>query len=132
MTSPGKPILCPSAPCRPGAILLGLVQGDGTVCLADELIVIDETFVEEANKGRSPEKRFRFAGSCLRSACGQWTGTRCGVIDAVLRIVPRTEQNGVALPRCSIREQCRWFSQSGAEACAVCPLVITDLREQLT
>jgi hypothetical protein len=31
------------------------------------------------------------------------------------------------LPRCSIRANCRWFDQQGADACRVCPFVITDL-----
>ena len=34
----------------------------------------------------------------------------------------------VAVPHCGIRTTCRWFAQSGAEACAVSPLVVTDLR----
>jgi hypothetical protein len=31
------------------------------------------------------------------------------------------------LPKCSIRSQCRWFLQHGRDACAVCPLIITDV-----
>jgi len=78
-----------------------------------------------------PEKRFRFSQPCVTSGCGNWTGNRCGVIDGVVdevseRQLPRPGE--ASLPKCSFRPKCRWFAQSGKEACAVCPLVITDLR----
>lgn len=125
----GEPaVLCPSSRCGPGALLLGIVQADGTVALAGERMEVDSTFVESARQGRSPEKRFRFARPCLKGGCKQWTGTRCGVIDFVVARVS-AELVGVELRPCAIRSQCRWFHQRGAEACAVCPLVITDFCE---
>jgi hypothetical protein len=30
-------------------------------------------------------------------------------------------------PNCSVRANCRWFGQSGYEACRACSLVITEL-----
>ena len=120
-------ILCPSATCRPGALLVGIVMPDGLVAHTSERIVIDEEFVQIARRGAAPEKRFRFGGTCVKGACAQWTGDRCGVIDEVLQVVaPRGEP--AELPACSIRPQCRWFNQSGAAACAACPEVITDAR----
>lgn len=124
-------LLCPSAPCTEGAILVGVVLADGRVAFAAEETRIDAEFVSIARAGRAPEARFRFASPCARGACRQWTGTRCGVIDDVLEEVPTelraSATPGVdALPACSIRAECRWFDQSGADACAVCPVVITD------
>ena len=76
--------LCPSARCAPGATLLGIVGNGGVVGYVRPQIEIDEAFVEIAEQGRTPEKRFRFASSCVEGDCVQWTGSRCGVIDEVL------------------------------------------------
>ena len=125
--SPPTP-LCPSARGEPGAILLGVIQADGSVAMLAQKQRVDEFFVKLAHEGRTPEKRFRFADSCLKSGCQQWTGNRCGVIDRVLADNP--DYVGAAeLPACSIRSDCRWHQQIGAQACGVCPLIVTDLTE---
>jgi hypothetical protein len=123
-----KNLMCPSSVCREGAVLIGIVMPDGRIGYSAEQVKVDADFVETARQGRQPEKRFRFAGTCVKSGCGQWTGSRCGVIDHVAE-----EFKDVAvmeLPQCSIRDSCRWFAQLGAEACGVCPLVVTDLIEE--
>lgn len=129
--TPAERRLCPSARCEPGAILLGIVGADGLVGYITPQVTVDDHFVGEAHKGRVPEKRFRFSQPCATTACTNWTGTRCGVIDAVMdevseRNLPKPD--GRFLPKCSIRSRCRWFAQIGTEACSVCPMVITDLR----
>jgi hypothetical protein len=120
-------LTCPSARCEPGATLLGVVEADGTVGYITPRLTVDAAFVEQASRGRAPEKRFRFAGACVEAGCKQWTGSRCGVIDGVLESGLTDDlPEARGLPHCSIRSSCRWFAQSGAEACGVCPLVITD------
>ena len=120
-------ILCPSTRMKEGVTLLGIVMPDGRVAFTANRLVVGRDFVSNAQEGRSPEKRFRFADMCVRTACTQWTGTRCGVIDDVLNDAPaKGSQVQAELPQCSIRSQCRWYDQAGAEACRVCPLVITD------
>lgn len=111
-------------------MLLGIVGADGLVGYVRPKLEIDEAFVREARKGRSPERRFRFASACVEGACSQWTGTRCAVIDLVAaeQEEGRVPRLAGALPRCSIRATCRWFAQVGKRACAVCPLVVTDAR----
>ncbi|NUQ93809.1 MAG: hypothetical protein HOQ11_01575 [Gemmatimonadaceae bacterium] len=119
--------LCPSARCEEGAILVGVVLGDGRVAYAAEEARIDAEFVAIAREGRQPESRFRFAGRCVQGACRQWTGSRCGVIDRVLdEGLAAAASMPATLPQCSIRAQCRWFDQAGADACAACPVVITS------
>jgi hypothetical protein len=101
---------------------------DGRVAFSADRIKVDADFVESAREGRKPEKRFRFAGPCIKTGCGQWSGSRCGVID---HVAEEFAAHAVAeLPECSIRNDCRWFAQLGAEACGVCPLVVTDLIEE--
>jgi hypothetical protein len=53
--------LCPSARCEEGAILLSVVGADGVVGYVRPQITVDEDFVRQAHKGRTPEKRFRFS-----------------------------------------------------------------------
>lgn len=118
---------CPSARCEPGAILLGIVGSGGVVGYVRPQIEVDEAFVVAAARGRSPEKRFRFASRCVEAQCAQWTGTRCGVIDQVLETQEREElPTADELPACTIRRDCRWYAQSGPRACSVCPFIVTD------
>ena len=122
-----RTLLCPSARCAPGALLVGIAMPDGRIAYAADQFVVDEEFVRTAQTGRTPEGRFRFASRCAQGACRQWTGTHCGVIERVLELAP--DGTGEAeLPACSIRAQCRWHQQQGTQACFVCPLVITDAR----
>src|ERR1700722_14042947 len=99
-------ILCPSWKCEAGASVIGIVLADGSVAFSKERIVIDASFVEIARQGRSPEKRFRFSGTCKRAACVQWADSKCGLVD---RIIGEHEGRGgslmtpFVLPECSIR-----------------------------
>jgi len=123
--------LCPSSTCEEGAILLGIVLADGRVAFSRDRITVDRHFVQASKQGRSPEKRFRFAGKCVQGGCRNWTGDRCQVIDEVMswRGTPAASPDG--LPQCSIRSACRWFEQSGAAACVACPGIVTDLRAEV-
>ena len=122
--------LCPSARCEEGAILLGVISRKGTVGYVRPQTTVDEDFVRQAHDGRAPEKRFRFSKPCVEGNCHQWTGSRCGVIDRALQAAEEAntlDAPDEALPKCTIRRRCRWFAQEGRKACAVCPLVITDV-----
>ena len=120
-------IFCPSAVCRPNALLLGVVMGNGRIFRLDRPPEINEDFVQIAQRGRRPEKRFRFASPCLESSCQQWSDGRCTVIDRCSETAP--QDDSADIPKCSIRSRCRWFRQNGPVACRVCPQVITDASE---
>jgi hypothetical protein len=118
-------VLCPSSRCEPGAILLGIRLPNGRVHFAHDVMEVSDEFAVAARSGRSPGARFRFSSPCVRGACRQWTGERCGVIDLILEHMVSPDGD---LPACPIRDRCRWFHQSGTEACRICPLVSTDVR----
>ncbi len=122
-------ILCPSACCKPGADLLGIVMGSGEVSFLPVPVKIDDSFVQIALQGRRPEKRFRFAAPCLTDGCEQWSQGRCGVIDRFTAGVAAEIDPLGDVRHCLIRPQCRWFSQNGAAACQVCSQVVTDVSE---
>jgi hypothetical protein len=119
---------CPIAPCAPGHVLLGVKDDDGAVRHMRKAVRIDADFVVRARRKGPPEAQMRFAAPCATTACAQWTGTRCGLIDGVLAHLEDTKRPVRAtLPPCPIRRTCRWFDQSGEQACQGCSLVTGDL-----
>jgi hypothetical protein len=151
--SPDRPGVksCPSALCEEGALLLGVVGPEGTVGYVQPPTPVSEDFVRQAQERGHPERSFRFSGPCREGACPQWTGQGCGVIDIVIGSKPADPvltgagmpapagaglptltgaglpaPAGAGLPACGIRRTCRWFAQRGADACAVCPMIIAD------
>ena len=116
---------CPSSTLAEDAVLLGLVNENNEIDFIENKIIVNNTFVAAAQNGTPAEQRFRFANKCVKSGCSQWTGSRCGVIDEVLNTIEEKYWKDT-LPNCSIRDNCRWFSQNGANACKVCSYVITD------
>jgi len=129
-----SPIACPSAPCAPGAVLVGIALSGGRIAYASDRIVVDDEFLRAAQEQGWPERRFRFSTPCARAACSQWTGSQCGVIETVLDATGSTRGSAASideqsLPACVIRPRCRWFLQRGTEACGVCPIVVTDTRD---
>ena len=82
---------CPSYKAIPNSSkLFGIVNEKGLIHYLKNPIEIDSFFLDEALKGRSPEKRFRFAGKCAKNGCKQWNkeGHECGLIDKVIEGQP--------------------------------------------
>jgi hypothetical protein len=123
-----KTLLCPSAPADIASILLGVIKPDGSVAFLPEQIEVSREFLEVAAKGRTLESRFRFSTTCRAGACKQWANDECSL---PARLANTPTQASAArgretyIPKCSIRDQCRWFDQEGLAACRICPLVIT-------
>jgi hypothetical protein len=115
--------LCPSAPAREGAIILGVVQADGSIAYLKDRLKVTREFLEIAQGGRRPEERFRFSSPCQEQACQQWVNGCCRLPTRLAEVMPEPQTQ--VLPRCSIRAQCRWFYQSGIAACRLCPIVVT-------
>lgn len=121
---------CPSSSCHEGALLLGVMTSSGRLAYLNPPAPVDAAFVARAGAEGSPEQRFRFADTCIEGGCPQWTGDGCGIADLVPGETGADSiSSGAAqsLPRCSIRHSCRWYSQRGAAACAVCPLIVADM-----
>ncbi len=125
------PVLCPSAPCKEGALLVGIVLPNRTIAYIDRKLPLDaaqarnlEATSRQAERGGA-ESRYRFSSPCVQRGCQHWGGGKCGVIEEVLSsdIDTASIPN---LPACSIRSQCRWYLQRGGEACAACQYVVTD------
>jgi hypothetical protein len=122
--------LCPSAPAGEGASLIGVLAADGRVVNIGTPLPVDRAFLEAAQAHGPPESRYRFSSPCQKERCGHWTGHQCKLIGELFNtaIEAGVELSTTALPRCAIRAQCRWWRQRGRDACAVCPLVVTDTK----
>ncbi len=120
-------LLCPSYFCKPGAQLFGIVNEVGRINYLRAPLEIDETFVSEAQKGRDPEKRFRFAGACVKNGCKNWneSSAKCTLIDTIIEAFDNT---GKELNNCSIRNSCRWYAQEGRMACANCSQIVRSIQ----
>jgi hypothetical protein len=125
--------LCPSAPATAGAALIGIVQPDGHVANLPTSLPVDRGFIDRARALGPLERRFRFAAPCEKRRCEHWAGDACGLIGRLLDAAEVHEPLAARPPPCAIRAICRWWDQEGPAACAVCTLVVTDVRaESLT
>lgn len=122
--------MCPSHRCKLGSSLLGIRQGNGTIAILPQALSIDEDFIDKVKQHPiPPEQRFRFTNKCIDKGCRQWNGKGCDVVERVvsfLNIIPQNKE----LPKCSIRNKCRWFVQKGLDACKICPYVLTEITEE--
>ena len=113
--------LCPAYQCVSAAQLIGIVNADGSVAFLGRPLPLNDQFVQIAAQGRPPELRFRFVHECAEGGCANWSGRRCEV---AAQVSNSDRFPSPDLPRCGIRSECRWFSEQGPKACAVCATVV--------
>jgi hypothetical protein len=112
--------MCPSVTGSVGAQLIAISIGQRSLGYVTPPVLVDDEFVAAA--GEAPEKRFRFAATCVKSGCSNWTEGSCQVIRRALSAdSPVDDAAAGPLPVCGIRATCQWFAQAGGEACRVCP-----------
>ncbi len=124
MTAPG--LTCPSGRARPGAQLFALRGADGKLRHLGKTLAVSDAASAEMRRQGNPEAHMRFAEPCQQHRCTQWTGGGCGLVGRLLAMAPEAQEG--AAGRCAIRGSCRWFSQEGWSACAMCPEIATDSR----
>jgi hypothetical protein len=125
--------LCPSAqPGMDNCSVLGVVQQDNgqTVVVYAEQRISATKDVLALTSPLKPTEVFRLSATCAERRCPHFDGNDCRLATRIVRILPAVVDD---LPRCTIRSECRWFSQEGSEACRRCPSVTTityNLSEQ--
>ncbi|MFJ3904454.1 hypothetical protein [Streptomyces sp. NPDC090025] len=115
---------CPSgAPDRPESVVLGVRGGaDGRVAYLAEPTPAAQV-LPLIPEGVPATRVLRFASHCV-SECGNRVGTRCGLIDRMAAL-PAAAADTAPVPRCHLRAECKWWHQSGVDACRRCPAVST-------
>ena len=127
-TQPKGCLTCPSAPPDADSVLLGIVAAPGQIVyITPNPPVTPQLLDTFERQGIPPENRLRFAGPCMEHNCVQWAGSRCGLIDRVVDHFG--ERDSAELPKCGIRNTCRWFAQHGRNACTSCPEVVRKPAE---
>ena len=121
--------LCPSAQAgMADGVLIGVVggtvQAPRVAYLADAQPVSDE-LLRLAAPARASEV-FRVAAPCAGHGCGHFDGRDCRLVSRVVEQLPVVVHR---LPACAIRPACRWWNQSGREACQRCPQVVTEVAQ---
>ena len=122
-TAEQKVSWCPSGLSdRPESIVLGVRSGDdgGIAYLADPVPATE--VLGMIPEGVEPRRILRFASHC-ESSCANRLGSRCGLVDRIVA-VPGPPQ-AASVPRCHLRAHCKWWEQTGVDACHRCPAVTT-------
>jgi hypothetical protein len=117
--------LCPSAqPGMDNCRVLGVVQQDGpkplVFYLKQPVPATAEVLAMAAPL--KPTEIFRLAATCAEHACPHFDGADCRLAARVATMLPPSVER---LPPCSIRKDCRWYSQEGGAACLRCPEITT-------
>jgi hypothetical protein len=112
------------------AEIIGFIRADGVVASITTPIPLTDEMRDAI--GSRPEKKFRLAGKCVESKCGNWQDQACALIGRLRQQLDplRTEDRlSDKLQRCAIRSTCVWWAQSGPDACRICPFVIYNPSE---
>jgi hypothetical protein len=117
--------LCPSAqPGMDNCRVLGVVQQDGpkplVFYLKQPVPATSEVLAMAAPL--KPTEIFRLSATCAEHACPHFDGADCQLATRIARMLPPVVDR---LPPCSIRKDCRWYSQEGGSACLRCPEITT-------
>jgi len=124
--------LCPSAqPGMDNCRILGVVDQQGPT---PRLVYLNELLpgsddVLALSAPLKPTEVFRLSATCAEHKCPHFDGSDCQLATRIVKILPAVVD---ALPPCTIRKDCRWYSQEGGAACRRCPEVTTvsyDLSE---
>jgi hypothetical protein len=115
------------------ATVLGVVQQDGPHPVVEYLNTrVDATpEVLAMAAPLKPTEVFRLAATCAEHQCPHFDGADCRLAARVAKMLPAVVDS---LPPCTIRRECRWYSQEGGAACKRCPQITTvsyDLSPQV-
>ena len=120
---------CPSTPAANATVFLGMIMPNRRVAYVTPATPASVVLDGVDGSDGPAESAYRFAGPCVTSSCGFWTGEHCGLgarlVESYQDIADADEAD---LPKCAIRRTCRWFAEQGRAACSPCSHVITDAR----
>lgn len=124
-TSASSKKMCPSAqPGMEDCRILGVVDRVGP---APRIVYLNELLPATADMLAlsgpvKPTEVYRLAATCEEHKCPHFDGADCRLATRIVNILPAVVD---ALPPCTIRKDCRWYSQEGGAACKRCPEVTT-------
>jgi len=123
--------MCPSTSSGSATFLLGVALPSGRVAYGTPAVPVSPALIKALDDDDAPlESRYRFAGMCVESGCGFWSGSGCSLWAELADSFQRAggQADAADLPKCAIRARCRWYGEQGSRACAACRYVVTDTR----
>lgn len=104
--------------------VLGVVQRDRPrpMVLYLQRPVPATSDVLELTQPLKPTEVFRLSATCAEHRCPHFDGADCRLATRIVQFLPEAVD---ALPPCTIRHDCRWYSQEGKPACLRCPEITT-------
>jgi hypothetical protein len=120
--------MCPSTSVGNSTVFLGMITPARKVAYVTPQMPLDVVRDTLDDSEGALERRYRFAGPCVTSKCGFWTGEYCGLGAKLVESYQDTGEPQLELPKCAIRRTCRWFAEQGPAACSPCSYVITEGR----
>jgi hypothetical protein len=131
MTAEQRPAdrMCPSTTASNSTVFLGMIMPTGKVAYVTPEVPSATVLSTLEESGTPLESQYRFAGPCVTSKCGFWTGEHCGLGAKLAESYQSANlPDPESLPKCAIRRTCRWFAEQGPAACSPCSYVVTDSR----
>ena len=121
----GAPKLCPSAqPGMDNCRVLGVIQHDAPkpmlLYLKEPVPATPEVLAMVGPL--KPTEVLGLSATCATHQCPHFDGADCQLATRIVTLRPPAVD---ALPPCTIRRDCRWFSQEGGAACLRCPGIAT-------
>jgi hypothetical protein len=112
---------CPSGAAHaPESVVLGVRAGvDGRVTYLADPVPAAEV-LDQIPADIEPRRVLRFASHCV-AECANRRGDDCTLIERVVAAYPAARTGPV--PQCHLRADCKWWSQSGVDACRRCPAI---------
>ena len=71
--------MCPSTPVGNATVFLGMITPARRVAYVTPAMPAEVALSQVNGADTSIESRYRFAGPCVTSSCGYWTGDHCGL-----------------------------------------------------
>ena len=112
----------------PGARVFGVVAGtdaEPSVAWLERPVPVTPELLAKTG-AVEPQRIFRITAACQESKCTHFDGSRCKLVRRIVNLLPAVVDG---LPPCSLRADCRWFTQEGRAACVRCPQVVTHSYE---
>ena len=112
---------CPSAqPGMNNCRVLGIVNQDGP---AAAIVYLNQILPATADilalaAPFKPTEVFRLAATCAEEKCPHFDGADCRLATRIVQMLPAVVD---ALPPCTIRKDCRWFTQEGLRGLQALP-----------
>jgi len=123
---PDKQLFCPSAQAdwksvKVFGVAIGTVEKP-KVSYLEHAVPLSQDLIDMVSPV-DPAEVFRVTSPCASEKCLHYKKERCQLVKRTVANLQAVTEN---LPKCPIRESCRWWDEHHEQACYRCPQVVTN------